>query len=636
MSHYNFKKVTVVPTAKDFIDVTLSKTQRKTPTVIHKQYSIGRIRQFYTRKVKYTQQNYHDRLTLMLTEFPKLDEVHPFYSDLMNILYDKNHYKLALGQMNMARHLIDNVAKDYVRLLKFADSLYRCKCLKKAALGRMCTIIKRQAQSLEYLEQIRQHLSRLPSIDPNTRTLLICGFPNVGKSSFLNKVTNADVEVQPYAFTTKSLYVGHTDYKYLRWQVVDTPGILDHALEERNTIEMQAITAMAHLRASILYVMDVSEQCGYSIEEQVRLFNNIKALFVNKPLILVANKIDIKKIEELAPEKKKYFDEFAQENIPIIEMSNLNEEGVMNVRNEACERLLAHRVEQKIKSSKVNDVLNRLHVAEPKKRDDKVRAPFIPPSVLAKQSSEMEVEVEQERKKTERDLELELGRDYKIDLRKTWDLKNPEEKYDVIPEIINGKNMADFIDEDIMAKLDELEAEEDRLIEAGYYDAKMEDDDEESRDLKKLAKRIRTTRKLGILESRFNKTTNRKASLKRPDMKVPRSRLEKTMTNLGLDMTDKDDANYNQSVARSESHRPVKRQREDSEGRVRSSSKMPRDKSGIRDEAMEHKVTDMKKKSLRKLLNKEGKKGEADRVICEKKPKHLFAGKRGMGKTDRR
>ena len=155
----------------------------------------------------------------------------------------------------------------------------------------MCTIIKRQGQSLEYLEQIRQHLSRLPSIDPNTRTLLVCGFPNVGKSSFLNKVTNADVEVQPYAFTTKSLYVGHTDYKYLRWQVVDTPGILDHALEERNTIEMQAITAMAHLRASILYIMDVSEQCGYSIEEQVRLFNNIKALFVNKPLIHVANKV---------------------------------------------------------------------------------------------------------------------------------------------------------------------------------------------------------------------------------------------------------------------------------------------------------------------------------------------------------
>ena len=94
--------------------------------------------------------------------------------------------------------------------------------------------MKRQGQSLQYLEQVRQHLSRLPSIDPNTRTLLVCGYPNVGKSSFLNKITRADVEVQPYAFTTKSLYVGHTDYKYLRWQVVDTPGILDHSLGRKN------------------------------------------------------------------------------------------------------------------------------------------------------------------------------------------------------------------------------------------------------------------------------------------------------------------------------------------------------------------------------------------------------------------
>jgi 50S ribosome-binding GTPase len=105
--------------------------------------------------------------------------------------------------------------------------------------GRMCTLMKRQAASLTYLEQVRQHMSRLPSIDPHTRTLVICGYPNVGKSSFINSITRADVEVQPYAFTTKSLYVGHLDYKYARWQVIDTPGILDRPLEERNTIEMQ-------------------------------------------------------------------------------------------------------------------------------------------------------------------------------------------------------------------------------------------------------------------------------------------------------------------------------------------------------------------------------------------------------------
>lgn len=194
-----------------------------------------------------------------------------------------------------------NVSKDYVRLLKYGDSLYRCKQLKKLALGRMATIMKRQAQSLQYLEQVRQHLSRLPSIDPNTRTLLICGFPNVGKSSFINKITRADVEVQPYAFTTKSLFVGHTDHRYLRWQVVDTPGILDHPLENRNTIEMQAIAALAHLRAAILYVMDISEQCGHTIEQQVALFESIKPLFANKPLLVVLNKTDVIRLEELKP-----------------------------------------------------------------------------------------------------------------------------------------------------------------------------------------------------------------------------------------------------------------------------------------------------------------------------------------------
>jgi nucleolar GTP-binding protein len=83
----------------------------------------------------------------------------------------------------------------------------------------MATIMKRQKDSLAYLEQVRQHLARLPSIDPTTRTLLVCGYPNVGKSSFMNRVTRAQVDVQPYAFTTKSLFVGHMDYKYQRWQV---------------------------------------------------------------------------------------------------------------------------------------------------------------------------------------------------------------------------------------------------------------------------------------------------------------------------------------------------------------------------------------------------------------------------------
>ena len=54
-------------------------------------------------QVKYTQQNYHDKLTTIITEFPKLEDIHPFYADLMNVLYDRDHFKLALGQINTVR-----------------------------------------------------------------------------------------------------------------------------------------------------------------------------------------------------------------------------------------------------------------------------------------------------------------------------------------------------------------------------------------------------------------------------------------------------------------------------------------------------------------------------------------------------
>jgi len=648
--------------------------------VVHRGYAITRIRQFYMRKVKFTQTSWNEKLSRILEDFPRVDDIHPFYSDLLNVLYDKDHYKLALGQLNTARNIIDKIAKDYVKLLKYGDSLYRCKQLKRAALGRMCTIMKKHAASLAYLEQVRQHMSRLPSIDPNTRTILVCGYPNVGKSSFMNKVTRADVEVQPYAFTTKSIYVGHTDYKYLRWQVLDTPGILDRPLEERNTIEMQSITAMAHLRAVVLYIVDASEQCGYTIKQQSDLFHSIKPLFANKPLVVAINKTDVRKLEDLKPEDAALIDAMRdaargpaslrmegddEDDLPT--MSTLNEEGVSFVKQVCCDKLLAARVEQKLASRRAGEVLNRLHVAQPKPRDAVARPAVIPHSVALNRLKKADGSLKIVTEKELQDLNGGAGV-YSADLRKDYQLDDDSWKYDIMPEIFNGKNVADFIDPEIDERLAELEREEDEL-EAAFAEEKAQAEMEAEPDMddeeKALLKEVRGRRKELVETHRRKKSAGNNApTLPRtvsashadPAKRATTKRMKESLEAMGVDPSraiararDRSVAREGRLRKRSRSAAETDEAMDDDEEKVRKHSSKSRSVSvarrvdradrsksvGLRDDDERMRAQKMADKAQRKM-NKRAKIGEADRTIITKMPKHLFSGKRGIGKTDRR
>eukprot|EP01006_Ploeotia_vitrea_P040282 TRINITY_DN66418_c1_g1_i1.p2 TRINITY_DN66418_c1_g1~~TRINITY_DN66418_c1_g1_i1.p2 ORF type:complete len:739 (+),score=500.05 TRINITY_DN66418_c1_g1_i1:153-2369(+) len=738
MVQYNFKELPVVPTASEFVDIILSRTQRKTPTVVRHGWKISRIKNFYMRKVKFTAANFHEKLTHILDTFPKLDELHPFYADLINVLYSRDHYKLALGQLNKARALIDNLGKDYVRLLTHGDSLYRCKMLKRAALGRMCTVTKKLKASLAYLEEVRKHMSRLPSIDASTRTLMITGYPNVGKSSFINKISQANVDVQPYAFTTKSLFVGHFDYKYLRWQVIDTPGILDHPLADRNTIEMQAVTALAHLHSTVLFFIDISEACGYTIKQQVALYHSIKPLFVNKPLLVVANKTDLRRPEELDEEDRQLLASIKNDReTSILPMSNVSEEGIYDVKTRACDILLEHRVNRKLKGKRINDVMNRIHIAQPQKRDNKSRPVQVPPSVLRRRMQESQVKQQilgredlraglqaavsaattsaggssnlprtaaqiaaanklsllndpeaadkaaaeaaaslvRPKKRTEKDIEAEEGGAgiYNFDRRKLYDLKEEDWRYDKVPHIVDGKNVADFFDPDIEQRLRELDAEEARLEQMAELAEQNAEDDPNDLDDETLALHdaINSAKDKIKLQAAARKANNRP--------RVPRKAwrrniddMEAHLNELGLDAAAVRSRSVAASAAasrgmtaaaRDKVRRNAKRKREDST----SSSSMdtsgdgygdddsnaarrkmggrglkargvvtPRNRQGV-SEAQLKAAAKLQKKSLSKS-NQEARAGAADRRVWNSKAsmKHLLTGKRGIGSNDRR
>ncbi|KAK8799737.1 hypothetical protein WA158_006285 [Blastocystis sp. Blastoise] len=482
-SNYNFQYMTHVPNGTEMVDIVLSRTQRRTPTVIHPGYKIKRIQAFYMRKVKYTQSTCIEKLQLIIDEFPHLDDIHPFYAHLISVLYDCDQYKLALDQINTAKDIITKIGQDYICLLEYSDTLYKCKQLKHAGLGRMCTVLKKLNSSLCYLEEFRKHLSRLPAIDPKSRTLILCGFPNVGKSSFMNTVTRANVDVQPDAFTTKNLFLGYMDYKSLRWQVIDTPGILDHDLEERNTIEMQSIIALAHLHSCILYFLDISEQCNYTLEDQLSLLRNIRPLFSGKPLFLVCTKTDVLRLDQLDPEHRAMVEQSAKDTeATLMHISSLKQEGISELRNTACEQLFQLRISTKMSSKKVKTDTEMLNVTMPQKRDDIDQPVCLPKQlkILRDQNAQTKTVVntgrtgrdEQkdmeeerdasgvERRKTQKEIQWEhSGSDvYAMDLAEHYEgmLQNME----WIHDIMNGHNIADFNDPNIEQQLTELEKEE--------------------------------------------------------------------------------------------------------------------------------------------------------------------------------
>ncbi|MEW5937689.1 MAG: GTPase [Candidatus Thermoplasmatota archaeon] len=215
-----------------------------------------------------------------LRAFPSLDDLHPFHRELVDLLVGVDRLKHALGAMDWCRKQVMRVAKEEKRGLR-------------AAYGRISSVVKRIEGELCILAEARRRIKNVPEIDPGSWSVIVAGAPNVGKSQLVAALSSARPKIAHYPFTTTGIHVGHTEVGYSRVQVIDTPGLLDRPMEERNECERQAVLALRHLQGIVIYLFDPSETCGYPLDYQERVRAGVAEVFEGKRVIEVDNKADL-------------------------------------------------------------------------------------------------------------------------------------------------------------------------------------------------------------------------------------------------------------------------------------------------------------------------------------------------------
>jgi nucleolar GTP-binding protein len=285
----DFSRLTTVPEAESLVDNAF-RSGRKAQAPKGEPGEAGKNRELA--RVGAAARTLESRLHRVIRSFPSLEDLDPFYRDLVDVIVGLDELKQALGHLDWARKQIQEVRADAEDRIRQAENNHEAMLARKEAYGRMASLIEDVEDSLDALTDARRQLSDLPTLRFDEPVLVIAGHPNVGKSSFIERLTRASPTIATYPFTTKGVHLGHREHDRYQVQLMDTPGLLDRPMDERNEIEQQAVHALEHVADAILYIFDPSGHCGYPFEVQQALAEELEATF-DVPFVFVENKADI-------------------------------------------------------------------------------------------------------------------------------------------------------------------------------------------------------------------------------------------------------------------------------------------------------------------------------------------------------
>jgi len=288
-----FNKIPSVLSSEELLDISFKKTHKI--QIADRNY-IYRKKKTIIAKIDSFSNYIINTLEGYVKKFPSINNLNSFYQEIIDIKFDINKLKKSLGAVDWAKKTCQIIYSKQSKSLKKSKNIDFLNNKQQEIYGRISSVVKQIKKELDYLSEVQKEIKKLPEI-LELPTIVIAGYPNVGKSSVLRCLSSAKPIIAVYPFTTKEIHVGHIEKKVRHinkiYQIIDTPGLLDRSFSKRNDIEKQALAALSNFADVILFIMDFSETCGYSIEDQKNLLKQLKQMFKNSIFIIVENKSDL-------------------------------------------------------------------------------------------------------------------------------------------------------------------------------------------------------------------------------------------------------------------------------------------------------------------------------------------------------
>ncbi|MBS3140299.1 50S ribosome-binding GTPase [Candidatus Woesearchaeota archaeon] len=296
----NFEKIPPVEQCSDILDTAFRKARVKGKQKKLAGNWLQIIRKKESLKLDIVKDTIDNSLQKILTSFPDLNGFPQFYLKLMALTLDLAELKKALGSIKWVQQKNRELHRKFISLINRETKREIIKNINKQYYGRISSLLKQISHQLRYLETCRKVMRSYPDIK-EMFTVCIYGFPNVGKTTLLNKLTQTKAKVAAYPFTTKSINAGYLTVNGTQIQVLDVPGTL--AREKLNPIERQAELVLKELADLIIYVYDLTESCGYSVEQQQKLQQKL----AGREVIIYASKEDLLTESEIRKLKNKLY-----------------------------------------------------------------------------------------------------------------------------------------------------------------------------------------------------------------------------------------------------------------------------------------------------------------------------------------